>query len=70
MSDSLDRKNELDLVKIKGELQLLSERILTIKPNDLHPVQKSLDLITKILWGVGIIILGQLAVAVRLSLFE
>jgi|TARA_R110000796_G_scaffold142642_1_gene259197 hypothetical protein len=70
MSDSLDRKNELDLVKIKGELQLLSERILTIKTNDLHHVQKSLDLITKILWGVGIIILGQLAVAVRLSLFE
>jgi len=70
MSDSLDRKNELDLVKIKGELQLLSERILTIKTNDLHHVQKSLDLITKILWGVGIVILGQLAVAVRLSLFE
>ena len=70
MSDSLDRKNELDLIKIKGELQLLSERILTIKTNDLHHVQKSLDLITKILWGVGIVILGQLAVAVRLSLFE
>ena len=70
MSDSLDRKNELDLIKIKGELQLLSERIHTIKTNDLHHVQKSLDLITKILWGVGIVILGQLAVAVRLSLFE
>jgi|TARA_R110002167_G_C12673496_1_gene650915 hypothetical protein len=70
MSDSLDRKNELGLVKIQGDLQLLSERIHTIKTNDLHHVQKSLDLITKILWGVGILILGQLAIGVRLSLFE
>tara|TARA_R110001599_G_scaffold244765_1_gene444806 strand:- start:417 stop:629 length:213 start_codon:yes stop_codon:yes gene_type:complete len=69
MSDSLDRKNELELVKIKGDLQLLSERILTLKTNDLHHVQKSLDFITKILWGVGILILGQLAVGVRLALF-
>ena len=69
MSEDLDRKNELELVKIQGELKVLSERIETIKTNDLHHVQKSLDIITKILWGVGILILGQLAVGVRLALF-
>ena len=69
MSEDLGRKNELELVKIQGELKILSERIETIKTNDLHHLQKSLDLITKILWGVGVLILGQLAVGVRLALF-
>lgn len=69
MSEDLGRKNELELVKIQGELKILSERIETIKTNDLHHVQKSLDVITKILWGVGVLILGQLAVGVRLALF-
>ena len=69
MSQDLDRKNELELVKIQGDLKLLSERIDTIKTNDLFHVQKSLDLITKILWGVGLLVLGQIGIAVRLALF-
>ena len=58
MVDDLQRKNELDLVKIQGEIRLLSERIDVIKNNDLHHVQKSLDFITKILWGVGVLVIG------------
>ena len=69
MAKNLDRKNELELVKIQGELKVLSERIETIKSNDLLHLQKSLDLIIKILLGVGILILGQLAVGIRLALF-
>lgn len=68
MADDIQRKNELDLVKIQGEIRLLSERIDVIKNNDLHHVQKSLDFITKILWGVGILVIGQVAVAIRLSI--
>jgi hypothetical protein len=68
MVDDLQRKNELDLVKIQGEIRLLSERIDVIKNNDLHHVQKSLDFITKILWGVGVLVIGQVAVAIRLSI--
>ena len=68
MVDDLQRKNELDLVKIQGEIRLLSERIDVIKNNDLHHVQTSLDFITKILWGVGILVIGQVAVAIRLSI--
>ncbi len=68
MADDLQRKNELDLVKIQGEIRLLSERIDVIKNNDLHHVQKSLDFITKILWGVGVLVIGQVAVAIRLSI--
>ena len=35
MSD-IERKNEIDIVKIRGELKLLSEKIEVIKTNDLH----------------------------------
>tara|TARA_R100001132_G_C3254219_1_gene80343 strand:- start:415 stop:627 length:213 start_codon:yes stop_codon:yes gene_type:complete len=68
MAEDLQRKNELDLIKIQGEIRLLSERIDVIKNNDLHHLQKSLDVITKILWGVGILVTGQVAIALRLSL--
>jgi|TARA_R100001530_G_C4186000_1_gene120769 hypothetical protein len=63
------RQNELELVKIRGELRILSERIEVIKKNDLHHVQKTLDFIIKILWGVGFLVLGQLAIGVRLTLW-
>ena len=57
MSEDKERQNELELVKLIGEMKVLSERINVIKNNDLHHVQKSLDFITKILWGVGFLVL-------------
>jgi|TARA_R110002020_G_scaffold524_8_gene2658 hypothetical protein len=65
----LERKNELEIVQIRGELKLISQQIEVIKTNDLVHLQKSLDFITKILWGVGFLILGQLAIGVRLALW-
>jgi|TARA_R100001530_G_scaffold109656_1_gene77021 hypothetical protein len=65
----IERQNELELVKIWGELKVLSERIEVIKNNDLYHVQKSLDFISKALWGVGFLIFGQLVIAVRLTLW-
>jgi hypothetical protein len=61
----LDRKNELEIVQIRGDLRLLAEKIEAIKINDLHHIQKSIDNITRILWGVGLLILGQILVGVR-----
>ena len=66
----LQRKNEIELVEIRGELKLLSEKIEVIKTNDLVHLKKSIDLITKLLWGVGFLILGQLAVGMRLAIWE
>jgi hypothetical protein len=66
----LERKNELDLVEIRGDIKLLSEKIDVIKTNDLVHLQKSIDFITKLLWGVGFLILGQLVVGMRLALWE
>ena len=68
MSD-IDRKNEIDIVKIRGELKLLSEKIEVIKTNDLHHIQKSIDSVNKILWAVGLLILAQLAMGIKSALF-
>jgi len=61
----LDRKNELEIVQIRGDLKLLSAKIESIKTNDLRHIQKSIDNITRILWGVGFLILGQVLVGVK-----
>ena len=64
----LDRKNELDIVQIRGDLKLISQKVDSIKKNDLFHIQKSIDGINRVLWGVGFLLLGQLAVGIR-SLF-
>ena len=50
-------------------MKVLSERINVIKNNDLHHVQKSLDFITKILWGVGFLVLGQVVIGLRMTVW-
>ena len=70
MSEQLNRQNEIDIVELRGELKLLSQQLDVIKTNDLHHIQKSIDMISKILWGVGFLILGQLAIAIRLALWS
>jgi hypothetical protein len=69
MSD-IERRNELELVEIRGELRLLSEKIDVLKNNDISHIQKSIDTFSKILWAVGFLILAQLAVGIRLAVFS
>ena len=70
MSESLDRKNQLDIVEVRGDLKLLSERLDVIKNNDLVHIQKGVDGINKILWAVGLLILGQIAFAIITALWS
>ena len=67
--DDLSRKNELELVEIKGALKLLSQKIDVIKTNDIYHIQKSLDTMSKRLWAIGLLILGQLIVGLRLTVW-
>jgi len=67
--DELSRKNELELVAIKGELKLLSQKIDVIKTNDIYHLQKSLDTMSKRLWAIGFLILGQIVVGLRLTVW-
>ena len=69
MSDDLSRKNELELVAIKGELQLLSQKIDVLKTNDIYHLQKSLDTLSRRLWAIGFLIIGQIVVALRLTVW-
>ena len=66
----IGRRNELELVEIRGELRLLSEKIDVLKNNDIRHSQKSIDMFSKILWGVGFLILAQLVVGIRLAVFS
>jgi len=69
MSDDLSRKNELDIIELRGEIKLLGQKIDTIKTNDLHHLQKSIDGVQKVLWTVGILVLGHLGVAIKSTLW-
>ena len=69
MSEDLSRKNELGLVSIKGELKLLSQKIDVLKTNDIYHLQKSLDTMSRRLWAIGFLILGQIVVALRLTVW-
>ena len=66
--EDLDRKNELDIVQIRGDLKLIVQKVDALKNNDLTHIQKSIDNSNKSLWGVGFLILSQLTVGIR-SLF-
>jgi|TARA_R110000824_G_scaffold387044_1_gene582180 hypothetical protein len=69
VSEPLDRQNQIDIIQLRGELKLLSQKLDVIKSNDLHHIQKSIDMISKVLWGVGFLILGQLVIAIRLAIW-
>jgi|TARA_R100001143_G_scaffold15297_1_gene17374 hypothetical protein len=67
--NDVERKNEIDIVQIRGELKLLAEKIDVIKTNDLYHIQKSVDGVNKILWAVGLLILAQLAMGIKMAIF-
>ena len=65
---TLERQHELAIVQIRGDIKLIAQIVDDLKNNDLTHIQKSIDNINKILWGVGFLILSQLTVGIR-SLF-
>ena len=62
-------KNELAIQEIRGELKLLDQQLDTIKGNDLYHLQKAIDGIQRVLWAVGLLVLGHLGVAVKTALW-
>ena len=67
--DELDRKNELQIIEIRGDLKLLGQKLDTIKSNDIAHLQKSLEGIQKVMWTVGGLVLGHLGVAIKTALW-
>ena len=63
--DKQSRENELSITEIKGELKLIHSRIDTIKNNDLHHIQKSINFITRIMWTIGVMVFSHFLYAIR-----
>ena len=63
------RKNELELVTIRGEIKLLAQKVESLKTNDFRHLQVSINNIYKILWGVAFLVLGELAVGLRIAIW-
>ena len=69
MAENLGRKNELEIREIRGDLKLLDLKLDTIKTNDLRHIQKSLDGSQRVMWAVGLMVLGHLGVAIKSALW-
>ena len=69
MAENLGRRNELEILEIRGDLRLLDQKLDTIKNNDLAHIQKSLDGFQKVMWAVGLMVLGHLGVAIKTALW-
>ena len=69
MAENLGRKNELEIREIRGDLKLLDLKLDTIKTNDLYHIQKSLDGSQRVMWAVGLMVLGHLGVAIKSALW-
>ena len=69
MPEDQSRKNELDILELKGEFKLLSQKLDTIKTNDLYHIQKAVDGVQRVLWAVGLLVLGHLGVAIKTALW-
>jgi hypothetical protein len=69
VAENLGRKNELEILEIRGDIRLLDQKLDTIKNNDLFHIQKSLDGFQKVMWAVGLMVLGHLGVAIKTALW-
>jgi|TARA_R110002073_G_scaffold329132_1_gene511138 hypothetical protein len=69
MAENLGRKNELEILELRGDLKLMDQKLDTIKTNDLYHIQKSLDGSQRVMWAVGLMVLGHLGVAIKSALW-
>ena len=69
MAEDLGRKNELEILEIRGDIRLLDQKLDTIKNNDLAHIQKSVDSVHKFMWAVGLMVLGHLGVSIKTALW-
>jgi len=67
--EEVTRRNEIELVTIRGEIKLLAQKVEALKTNDFKHLQCSINNIYKILWGVAFLVLGELAVGLRTAIW-
>ena len=53
-------KYDLEIQELKGEIKLLSERVSKIKDIHLTHIEEKINCITKVMYTIGFMVLGQL----------
>jgi len=59
----------LEIERIKGDINLINQSLDTIKNNHLFHIEKSIARINTVLWTVGIMIFTQLIIVLRDVIF-
>ena len=59
----------LEIERIKGDIKLIEQSLDTIKNIHLFHIEKSISSINKVLWTVGLMVFGQLAIVLRDFIF-
>ena len=61
-------KYDLEITELKSEIKILSERISTIKDNHLKNIEDKINGITKVMYTIGFMVLGQLLFVITRAL--
>ena len=62
------QENKEAIIELKGELKLVHQKIDTIENNHLAHMQKDIDRISKVLYTIGFMILGQVLYTITRAL--
>jgi hypothetical protein len=61
-------KYDLEITEIKSEIRILNERIATIKDNHLKHIEEKINTINRVMYTIGVMVLGQLLWVITRSL--
>ena len=67
MSDDIS-KYDLEITELKSEIKILSERVAIIKDNHLKHIEEKINTIYKVMYTIGIMVLGQLLFVITRAL--
>ena len=62
------QENKEAIIRLEGELKLVHQKIDTKENNHLQHMQKDIDRISKVLYTIGFMILGQLLYTITRAL--
>jgi|TARA_R100000084_G_scaffold86649_1_gene41238 hypothetical protein len=62
------QENKEAIIRLEGELKLVHQKIDTIENNHLTHMQKDIDRISKVLYTIGFMILGQVLYTITRAL--
>jgi|TARA_R100001594_G_scaffold15034_1_gene31722 hypothetical protein len=68
MAQSEISKYDLEITELKSEIKILSERVAIIQNNHLKHIEDKINSINKIMYTIGVMVLGQLLFVITRAL--